>query len=861
MPTPDDSPNVVLTDRLAELKCKQCGCEIDVAELDPFVMVECPDCGNIETVPARLGSFLLTSLIGRGGMGGVYQAIDESLGRKVAIKVMLRTLGDNKQFVETFKREAQAVAKLNHPNIVQIYSFGQEKGQPYIVMELVAGQRFDKMVDSGQVLDQATVMQIGLDVAEALKAADDIGLQHGDVKPENILLDEKGKAKLVDFGLATFAHQDEPEGVWGTPYYIAPEKVQRKKADGRSDIYSLGATLYHAIAGRPPFEGKTPIEVVKARLERPPPPLHYFRKDVDKQVEAVIGRMLEALPAKRHPTYASLISDMQKLVKTLGPMKKTVGGPVTARITLRKKRSAPITIDAGTAAPSAKQEQASPPTASQARPPTAAHPPVASGTRVFVRKTGGAPSTQSALDKYKTKVTGVNAPTGTGKTVRRSARKTAKGVLWTLLVLLLIGGGTAAGIHFKMKKDRLIDQRRELLALAKERTNAETTFAALHATATNVIGTALRIENSTARITNAVFYVTGEMLAAAPVAAATPHPVAGTNAPPAATNAPPAPPAAEPAVGTAPPATQPATDTPEPEIKVEAKKALALVQTAREIKLSTQGIVDGATETLKKARVAATSESAAGQAKELGKLKTELATRVDEVEVNRKEWDRHYKRIIEIEQAARDERTAKLKAEDEEARLRKEEEDRLRKEEEIKALVASELQLAEAARTTGQPLFRQAKFKEMADTISKQLRDYKTPEGQEAAKVLIDRYTRMEAMRAFFVERLNADKFTWGWIRSAKSKEDILGADEEGIKLQGRKVPWAEVSVKQWFAFMQRYLSGTEVRTRVLGEQNLAAAIFCFEHGNKEAAAIFAAKSREYCPDMETQVKRLVPLE
>ncbi|OGV75617.1 MAG: hypothetical protein A2340_02250, partial [Lentisphaerae bacterium RIFOXYB12_FULL_60_10] len=249
-----DSPvNVVMTDRVTEIKCKQCGCEIDVADLDPFVMVECPDCGNIETVPSRLGPFLLLNLIGRGGMGGVYQAVDESLGRRVAIKVMLSSLGANKQFVDTFRREAQAVAKLNHPSIVQIYSFGQEKGQPYIVMELVSGQRFDKMVDSGESLDQSLVMQVGLDVAEGLAAADEIGLLHGDVKPENILLDEKMKAKLVDFGLATFAHQDEPDGIWGTPYYIAPEKVQRKKPDARSDIYSLGATLYHALAGRPPF--------------------------------------------------------------------------------------------------------------------------------------------------------------------------------------------------------------------------------------------------------------------------------------------------------------------------------------------------------------------------------------------------------------------------------------------------------------------------------------------------------------------------------------------------------------------------------------------------------------------------------
>jgi len=156
----------IITDRVPEATCSKCGCKIDVEGLEPFVGVECPDCGAIENVPAKLGQFLLLNLIGKGGMGGVYYAEDTALGRHVAIKVMLQSLGDNQEFVETFKREAQAVAKLNHPNIVQIYAFGKEKGQPYIVMELVGGQRLDKMMEGGQQVDQALVMKIAADVGD-----------------------------------------------------------------------------------------------------------------------------------------------------------------------------------------------------------------------------------------------------------------------------------------------------------------------------------------------------------------------------------------------------------------------------------------------------------------------------------------------------------------------------------------------------------------------------------------------------------------------------------------------------------------------------------------------------------------------
>lgn len=310
----------ILTDPVASAACPKCGAMLDVNGLPPFSVVQCPTCQFEFQVPARFGAFMLLQLLGAGGMGGVYRARDEGLNREVAIKVMLKSLGDDPQFVETFQREAQAAARLNHRHIAQIYSFGQEKGQPYIAMELVSGGSLDKMMAEQGPLDPTVVIHVGAQIAEGLSMAADAGMVHGDVKPENILFDTDKNAKLVDFGLS--AMQSGPGNeVWGTPYYIAPEKVRRQKSDYRSDIYSLGGTLYHAITGVPPFEGVDATAVVKARFEGPPKPMSEIRDDIPKEVEAIIARMLEVEPQTRFPTYGSLLGDMRRYLSKAGPVR------------------------------------------------------------------------------------------------------------------------------------------------------------------------------------------------------------------------------------------------------------------------------------------------------------------------------------------------------------------------------------------------------------------------------------------------------------------------------------------------------------------------------------------------------------
>ncbi len=261
------------------------------------------------------GNFMLERELGRGGMGGVYMGRDKMLDRPVAVKVMLKEYGSDPEFVEKFKREAQAVARLIHPNIAQVYSYGFSEGMPYIVMELVAGGSLEGLMKTkGADIDIPRVMKICEQVAQALRCAADQGLVHGDVKPENVLLDANGNAKLVDFGLA--AMQKETDEIWGTPYYIAPEKVRKQPVDYRADMYALGGTLYHALTGVPPFDGEDAIAVVKKRFQGPPKKPSELRPGISPQIDALVMTMLADDPKDRFPSFEALLEEFKKVMAT-----------------------------------------------------------------------------------------------------------------------------------------------------------------------------------------------------------------------------------------------------------------------------------------------------------------------------------------------------------------------------------------------------------------------------------------------------------------------------------------------------------------------------------------------------------------
>ncbi|MBI5686760.1 MAG: serine/threonine protein kinase [Verrucomicrobia bacterium] len=302
-----------------KIACSNCGQHLDVTEVPAFSRVFCPSCNTKLLVPMVIGNYQLLNPIGSGGMGTVYKAFDSTLQRFVAVKLMKKELAANAQFVADFTREARAAASLNHPNIAQILSFGQTdeaNGQYYIVMELLEGGSLDHMIETHKRVAELDVLNIGIQVASALKAAYQRGVIHRDIKPGNILFNSESQAKVVDFGLAQFAGAEEEkkqeEGIWGTPYYISPEKLSGEREDFRSDIYSLGGTLFHALAGRAPFEANSATEVVLKHLREPALSLKTFAPDICDQTMHAIGCMLRKSREDRYPSYEELIDDLEE---------------------------------------------------------------------------------------------------------------------------------------------------------------------------------------------------------------------------------------------------------------------------------------------------------------------------------------------------------------------------------------------------------------------------------------------------------------------------------------------------------------------------------------------------------------------
>jgi hypothetical protein len=291
------------------------------------------------------GNFLLERELGAGGMGGVYMGRDKMLDRPVAVKVMLKEYGSDPEFVEKFKKEAQSAARLIHPNIAQVYSYGICDGMPYIAMELACGGSLYSIMQANPgKADVTRVLKICQQVAQALQCANDQGCVHGDVKPENILLDANGNAKLVDFGLAGM--QKNTDEIWGTPYYISPEKVKKEPIDFRADMYSLGGTLYHALTGVAPFEGEDSIAVVKARFLAPPKKPSEIRPDLTPAIDALVMKMLALNKEDRYPSFEALL-DAFKGVLTSGLTRNITAEAEAATAGEKKPATAATTATRG----------------------------------------------------------------------------------------------------------------------------------------------------------------------------------------------------------------------------------------------------------------------------------------------------------------------------------------------------------------------------------------------------------------------------------------------------------------------------------------------------------------------------------
>ncbi len=284
----------------------------------------------------KLGHFELRDQIGEGGMGTVFKAFDPSLQRDVAIKLLDGNLAQDPTFVADFIREAQHAAAISHPHIVQIYFVGEDAGSFYIVMELLTGRSLACIFEQDGPLSEPLALSIALQMAEATKAAYAKKMIHGDIKPQNIILTEEHGAKLLDFGLAKLAHmEDEPGRAWGSAYYVSPERVGRKAEDFRSDMYSLGATIFEALTGRPPFEAETIELLTMKRLEEEAPLLRSRNPALSKQTEKILQRMLGRTPESRYPSHDSLIYELREAEAAVAKRSRETAG---------RKRAYPIKL-------------------------------------------------------------------------------------------------------------------------------------------------------------------------------------------------------------------------------------------------------------------------------------------------------------------------------------------------------------------------------------------------------------------------------------------------------------------------------------------------------------------------------------
>ena len=291
-----------------------------------------------------VGRYQIQSLLGSGGMGEVYKALDATLGRPVALKVLRRELSVDPERLGRFLHEARAASALNHPNILTIHEVGDHDGSRFLVSEFVEGETVRQRLERGS-LTLREIVDIGIQTASALAAAHAASIVHRDIKPDNLMLRPDGYIKVLDFGVATFARQaagstdammtmaaaveTSPGMIVGTIAYMSPEQARGLAVDGRSDCYSLGVVLYELVTGRAPFAAPTTSDLLVAILEREPPSLRVAARALPPPLEWIIEKALEKDPNLRYQTIADLRVDLQRLKAALESGRLTNPVPVT----------------------------------------------------------------------------------------------------------------------------------------------------------------------------------------------------------------------------------------------------------------------------------------------------------------------------------------------------------------------------------------------------------------------------------------------------------------------------------------------------------------------------------------------------
>src|SRR3954468_23600680 len=270
--------------------------------------------------------------IGSGGMADVYCAVDEQLGRDVAVKLLHRRFAEDREFVERFRREASSAAALQHPNVVGVYDRGEWDGTSYIAMEHLEGKTLKQVIIDEAPLDPIRAIDLLVQVLRAARFAHKRGVVHRDLKPQNVIVDPEGRAKVTDFGIARAGASDMTQtgSIMGTAQYLSPEQAQGLPVDDRSDLYSVGVVLYEMVTGRVPFDGDSAVSIaLKQGAEQPVPP-RALNPDLPPELEAVVLRALAKDPSQRFQDADEFITVLDRV---RGHIAAGVGTPATGDAT------------------------------------------------------------------------------------------------------------------------------------------------------------------------------------------------------------------------------------------------------------------------------------------------------------------------------------------------------------------------------------------------------------------------------------------------------------------------------------------------------------------------------------------------
>lgn len=444
-------------------QCPHCQSIVSIPDTECGQPVGCGKCGGVSIVPESpfspsvvIDDFVIKKIIGKGGMGVVYLAHQLSLDRPVALKILMTEFSQDRDFVVDFVKEARAAARLNHLNIVQSYAVGEEGGIYFFAMEYVEGNTLKKIMKANGKVPIETAIQIMRQIAEALDFAwKNQQLVHRDIKPDNIMITNKNVAKLADLGLARkaaeLADMAEEDEVMGTPQYISPEQLLGKPMDVRGDLYSLGATFFHAVTGRFPFEGNSAGEIARKHLEAKLEPAHKVNPEVPPGVSKIISRMMAKHLEDRYADAAEFVAALDAVSRELknpeaasaSPEKKkskTRSGGKATRPAAKRKPGTKRSKAEETPPPAEDEEAEEAAVATPDQPATPSAKPKKSGRRLSRRKSG----TRTSIPEGETKV--MQEPVPVAKAKQGGGGSGSKVVLG--LAGLVAVAAIAAGVYF-----------------------------------------------------------------------------------------------------------------------------------------------------------------------------------------------------------------------------------------------------------------------------------------------------------------------------------------------------------------------------------------------------------------------------